>query len=310
MKAVIVEFRDKYAAALADDSRIIKVKNKNYAVGQIIEIKKTRIDKKIAAWSASAAAVLMLCTTSTLAYFTPYSYVGLDVNPSIEYSLNRFERVLSVKAVNSDGEKILKEIGADNLRHKDIKEAVDKTVKQITDDGYLKAENGGGIIISTSGKNETKAENLAQKLRDGIKTETKNHSEETDIEAVSVGEERVKEADELGVTPGKLNLVQNLEESAPDSQSIDREQWLKKPVKEIMDAIKENKKETKPEVKPAKDKTDEAAVSADKNKGNSKQSSSKSKKNNSNSKKDVNKTDASLNKGQSQKDNPGKGKSN
>jgi hypothetical protein len=38
--------------------------------------------------------------------------------------------------------------------------------------------------------------------------------------------------------------VESLEESA-EAGTIDKEEWLSKPVKEIMDAIKENKSEEK-----------------------------------------------------------------
>ena len=38
MKAIIVEIRDKYVAALSDNGRILKIKNYNYAIGQEIKI--------------------------------------------------------------------------------------------------------------------------------------------------------------------------------------------------------------------------------------------------------------------------------
>jgi len=110
MKAVIVEIREKYVAALSDDGCIVKIKNNNYAIGQVIEMKKqiTNKFKRIAICTASAVALVI--AGGVYVYTTPYTYVSLDVNPSIEYSLNRFERVLSVKGVNSDGDEILKEI--------------------------------------------------------------------------------------------------------------------------------------------------------------------------------------------------------
>ena len=46
----------------------------------------------------------------------------------------------------------------------------------------------------------------------------------------------------MGVTPGKLNLVEKLQASATDPDDIDIEEWLAKSVKEIM-------KETKAEAK-------------------------------------------------------------
>ena len=54
--------------------------------------------------------------------------------------------------------------------------------------------------------------------------------------------ERVEVARELGVTPGKLNLVEKLISSSDGSESINLEEWLDKPVKDIMKATIENRK--------------------------------------------------------------------
>lgn len=65
------------------------------------------------------------------------------------------------------------------------------------------------------------------------------------MEAVSVGLDRVQQARTLGTTPGKLNLVQKLQASSQAPDDINLEEWLNKPVKEIMKAIKQNKKDAK-----------------------------------------------------------------
>ncbi len=122
MKAIVVEIRDKLAAVLSDDGGMYRIKNNNFTVGQVIEMKKQlpRNIRKVVAWAASAAAVLLVCATSAWAYYTPYSYVSLDVNPSIEFSLNRFNIVLSAKGVNSDGEEILSGLHIGSLKNMHI----------------------------------------------------------------------------------------------------------------------------------------------------------------------------------------------
>ena len=80
MKAVIVEIREFDSAALTDDGCIIKVRNQNYAIGQVIELKKLTIRKpaKVIALAASAAAVVIMFGATAWAYFTPYTYVSFD----------------------------------------------------------------------------------------------------------------------------------------------------------------------------------------------------------------------------------------
>lgn len=271
MKAIIVEIKNGLAAVLSDDGNIIKVKNRNYEIGQVITMKKQKIHitGKLAVTAASAAVLFLASGIGIWAYTSPYSYVSLDVNPSIEYTVNCFDLVIDVKAVNDDGEELLGQINLNNLNNKTIHAAIAATINEIADSGYfdetaygpatdlsdskktVNSDNStadenphitGGIIITASSKNEKKSEKLIHKLEGTAKDTVEGTGDEVEIEAISVGYDRVKRAKEFGVTPGKLNLVEKLQASAEDPESIDIEEWLNKPVKDIMKAIKANKK--------------------------------------------------------------------
>jgi len=243
VKAVVVEIKNRYVAVLSDDGCIVKIKNNNYEIGQVIQMSRSKIHmtKKIAAFAASAAAMVIL-STGTWAYASPYSYVSLDVNPSIEFTVNRFDRVLKVRATNDDGTEFLKEVNLNDLKNETIKEALSTTVEQISQAGYFEGNIEAGLVIATSAKNEKKAEDLAKELQETVDTDLVESGQEVQVESFKVGYERVQKAKELGVTPGKLNLVEKLQESATDPTTIDIEEWLNKPVKEIMKATKANRK--------------------------------------------------------------------
>lgn len=249
MKALVVEIKDRYAAVLLEDGLIKKVKNVNYTIGEVIEVEQKkftfegRSKKKFIAILASAATFFILCGVGVWSYYTPYIYVSLDVNPSIEYSVNRYGRVLSAKGVNDDGKNVLQTIGLDSIENSTIENAVETTINEISTEGYFATEDEGGIVIATASEDSEKAEELATDLEDVADTVTEEKGEVVEVESESVGLERVMEARELGVTPGKLNLVEKLVESAQDPTSINIEEWLDKPVKDIMKACKENKKE-------------------------------------------------------------------
>lgn len=247
MKSVIVYIKDGFAAVLSDDGCIEKIKDNNYSIGQVINLKKRRvkISKKLAIMASTAAAFVMLCGAGVWATTSPYSYVSLDVNPSIEFTLNRFDRVLSVSAVNDDGETILKEIELDEMKYEKIDEALTKTINAISEDGYFEDEIEGGIVIATSGEDEQKSEELAEELEEDAKMAVEENENEVAVEAISVGLERVQEARKLNVTPGKLNLVQKLQATTENPEEFNTEEWLQKPVKEIMKATKENRKALK-----------------------------------------------------------------
>lgn len=241
MKAVIVEIKDKYAAILSDDGCIKKIANQNYVIGQVIELKeeKTRpIGKRFLAVAISVTAVFALFTVSAWAYFTPYYYVSLDVNPSIEYTVNRFDRVIGVEGANEDGEELLSSL---QLQNAPIEDAVEDTINQLATENYINGTEQGGIVIATYCDNEQDCEQLTERIQERARECLQEGQIDAELDCEAVGLERVNEAKALGTTPGKLNLVEKLKASSTDPDSITTEDWLDKPVKEIMKAIKDNK---------------------------------------------------------------------
>ena len=241
MKAVIVEIRGKNAAALCDDGCIIKVKDKDYAVGQVIEHRADNNYLKFAARIACVIAALAMTTTSAWAYYTPYSYVSLDVtNPSLAFSVNRFDRVLRCTALNGDGENIVSNL---NLKNKSIEEAVKMTIQEIAAEGYLSDEEPEEAVIATASADLNKSHQLARELNQTAAQAAAEKNVKIETRANSVGQKSVQKAKELGTTPGRLNLVRELKESTGDASKINTEEWVKKPVKDIMQQIKQNRQE-------------------------------------------------------------------
>lgn len=56
-------------------------------------------------------------------YFTPTADISVDINPSIELGINRFDKVVSVSSYNDDGQELLDSI---NIKYMDYTEAVDQ----------------------------------------------------------------------------------------------------------------------------------------------------------------------------------------
>ena len=239
MKGIVVELYGKKAVILTDDGLFEEVRNQNYEIGQTIDSKKINgAFSKLAAGITSVAAAIALCTIGTYAYYTPTDYVSLDVNPSVIYTVNRFERILNVEASNDEGEEILSEL---RLKNKPIDAGIEETLEQLLSEGFLVDEPDNGVVISTSNAKMDEAEQMAARLEDEIRTFLKDKEGTTAmVKAEAVKPEQVAEAKGLGVSPGKLNLVQKLQSST--SAAINQEEWLYKPVKDINKALKENRK--------------------------------------------------------------------
>ncbi|MEA5093902.1 MAG: anti-sigma factor domain-containing protein [Sedimentibacter saalensis] len=289
MKGIVIEINNNQAAVLSDNGAVVRIKNKNYETGQVVRMKENKMNfiKK----AGSIAAVLAVTAAGSFAYALPATYVSLDVNPSIEYTVNTFGRVLSVKAVNDDGEVITTELDVKNVN---ISKAVKVTIDKLREGGYITDDEDAGIVITISGKNDEKAEELAEKLEEETKEYVEEIGETAEVEVEAVGKERVEEARSLGVTPGKLNLVQKLvksTEGVEGAEEIDMEEWLDKSVKEINKAIKENRKqlkETSKAVEEADEEDAEEANTADEDKIEDKTEETKVKNNKGNEKNKVN----------------------
>lgn len=252
MKAVIVEIKGSVAAVLSEDGIVSKVRNKNYTVGQEIIIKNNSKYIKLA---ASAAAALILFVTPAWAYLTPYSYVSLDINPSFEFSVNRFDRVLEVRAVNGDGEKVVENIGVSELKNKGINEAVKHVLVELKEQGYINEGEEGGVIVAALSKTQEKTDKLAAELKLAIE-------EEVAVKVLKAeGEDKVKQSNNEKKAENKAEKEEQKVLEKADEPSIVNEQAeieiKKEPDKSVEDEkIKEKTKEPK-EAKESKEESKE-----------------------------------------------------
>ena len=92
------------------------------------------------------------------------SVIALDINPSVEISLNNFDRVVEAKALNSDGEKVLK--GMD-LKNVDMDVAINAIVGSLLKNGYI-SEVANSVLVSVKNDDEVKASEIEEKIIDEV----------------------------------------------------------------------------------------------------------------------------------------------
>ncbi|MCR5135720.1 MAG: hypothetical protein K6C12_01280 [Oscillospiraceae bacterium] len=167
MNAVIVDLKGKNAAALDENGNVIKIPNANYAIGQKIQLhavsqKSSPSLKRIGTVAAAAALILSIGTGTACA--TPYGTVSLDADAAIEYTINRFDRVLSVRALNEEGEAVLADLDGHSLRFRPVEEAINTTLEQ----QELSREGAPAVQITTKTRDEHHTERLQEHLMDRI----------------------------------------------------------------------------------------------------------------------------------------------
>ena len=192
MKAIIVEVKGKYAAVLTDGGVVSKIKNRNYEIGQEIVIKNN--SNRLIRMSVAAAAAIMIFATPAWAYLAPYSYVSIDVNPSFEFLINRFDRVLTVKGFNDDGRELSKDINIDGLKNKEIQSAVKSVLNELKSKGYIIEGEEDSVIIATSSKSEAKKDTLSEKIRTVVNEKAApEQTEDTEVETIQTKESKKSE---------------------------------------------------------------------------------------------------------------------
>lgn len=178
---------------------------------------------------ATAAAILCSFSIGGYAYCkTPVKYLSLDINPSVELGVNVFNKVVSASAYNEDGQTILE--GQDVI-NSDVKDAVNILVKSAAEEGFI-ADDGSTVIAVTSETDDKEdAEDLETEAQEGANDAIEESSDTAEVIKENVALARRDEARQLGITPGKLNLIQKLQALDP---TIKVEDYKDAKVTEIM----------------------------------------------------------------------------
>ncbi|MFA9423434.1 MAG: hypothetical protein ACERLG_07635 [Sedimentibacter sp.] len=115
------------------------------------------------------SAVFLVSVYLGYLYITPSSYVRLDCTPSVEFSLNTFDRVIKIKTGDED----TAGIGELKLYNMEITKAVQEAINVLASSGYISSNSS--LIISVSNKDENKTSYLIGKLHEKIINDDENY---------------------------------------------------------------------------------------------------------------------------------------
>ncbi len=210
------KIKQAYTNAVPDICGVIlsECEQKEGKVIVMTEEKKKRGFTKYLLAAASLVLVLGAGALLTNVYRLNYavsSTVSLDVNPSIQITVNEKERVLEVKALNKDGGIV---IGDMDFEGSDIDVTMNALIGSMLRKGYLN-ELANSILISVDNNDPAKGEQLQEKL-----TEKVNELLESDGFFGAVLGQTIREngnlqqlAEQYGITQGKAQLIQQILDS-------------------------------------------------------------------------------------------------
>ena len=172
------------------------------------------------------------------------AHVYLDVNPSVELSVNTENKVAGCSAINEDAEKIL--IGL-NLENVDMNTALNAIIGAMYMGGYLSADSNS-ILVSVEGKDDARADAVLTDVSDKISKVFEGSALECEIVAqkIAVDDNLSKRAEENGVSVGKMHFVDKMVEEFDEINVEDAKNLLNMSIGELGTMRKELEEHAKP----------------------------------------------------------------
>ena len=166
MEYLVMECGLSYAVVLDGQGRFLKVPNLGYEVGQTldhvvlqeIQPQSSPVRKHFTRWAAMAACLCLMMLGSWGLWQAPVGTVRMQINPDIQMSVNRFDRVVQLEGLNEDGERLIEGYRSYG---RELKAVSDELADRAVELGYL--SDGGHITLTVESDREewkTAAEEL------------------------------------------------------------------------------------------------------------------------------------------------------
>lgn len=169
-----------------------------------------------------AACLVLAVLAGNWLYFTPTVEISIDINPSIELGVNRFDRVVTVTGYNADGQALLDTLEVQNLDYNDAVEQI------INSDTVASLLSGDGIM--TIGVIGPDGEQTTRVLSDMEACTSRSEN----MHCYHADDDTAEDAHEMGLSCGKYRAYQQLLQLDP---TVTPEQAADMTMREIWDRI-------------------------------------------------------------------------
>lgn len=172
------------------------------------------LQRRIRGMAVAAAACLCLVTAGGGAWHYQYqnrqidSVIGIDVNPSVELSISRKNRILKAEPLNQDAEAIMADM---DLKGVELNVAVNAVIGSMVTHGYLD-DLDNAILVTVSNDSVRKA----SALRSSVVEDIEQTLQENQVNAVVYDQQVIEEdevrslADTYGISYGKAYFLKEL----------------------------------------------------------------------------------------------------
>ena len=176
---------------------------------------------------SAVACLAIAIITGYFLYFTPTLEISVDLNPSLELSVNRFDRVIGVTCNNESAEALVASLGT-NLKHMDCAGAVELLLTSDEVSGIL--TDGGLMTIGVIGEENAQSERILSEMEHcsaGVENAHCYFAHYEDLE----------HAHELGLSFGKYRALLELQALDPSFTADDITGMTMREIRDLIDAL-------------------------------------------------------------------------
>lgn len=173
--------------------------------------------------------------------------ITMDINPSIQISLNEKEKVVKVEGLNNDGKELLKD---NKLKGQKLEVAIDNITNKAIEKEYVK-EKDNHILLHVEG------EKTKEEVTTIVNNEFKEKNVECNVITQVLSEESKENANKYQISESKASYIEDVIEQNKDNVTVTFEELKDKSISEIEDFIKEKEEQKKKEEEEKKKQEEE-----------------------------------------------------
>ena len=171
------------------------------------------------------ACLVLVILAGSWAWFSPSATISVDINPSLELWINRFDKVVQVVGWNDDGRELA---AALDIKYMDY----DRALEQIMDSEKVSSLlSGDGVMtLAVVGDNESQCGRLLSGLRSCTAGQGNTY-------CYTASEEELEAAHNLGLSFGKYKVYQSLIELGSDISPQEVNDMSMRELRDMIDGL-------------------------------------------------------------------------
>lgn len=185
------------------------------------------VDRRIFAYALCAACMLCVIFLGRQIYFTPTATISIDVNPSVEMDVNRFDRVIDIRSFNEDGAELAASLDV-------FYEPYQDAIYELLDNDYFNNVFESDELLSFTVTQNGDSQSV--EILDFITECTKNQD---NVECCGVNTEDVSQAHSLGLSYGRYRYYLEIIQYDPSFSPDQLNQMTMREIRELLYGLSE-----------------------------------------------------------------------